>query len=95
MQGSTGLTAWGWAAKENRLDICSYLSSVHEIKETSINTPNESGVTPLFLACLYGHEAVARFLIDHGADVTSKTAGGTGVYAVAYASCSFSARPHL
>jgi hypothetical protein len=89
-QGRAGLTAWGWAAKEDRIDMCKYLHGVSEIEEASIDTPNESGCTPLMIACLYGNEAVGMYLIEHGADVRAKTTDGSTVFMVAYGSCSFS-----
>ena len=36
----------------------------------------KGGWTPLMIACYRGHEAVARLLLERGADVTVRTSGG-------------------
>ena len=35
-----------------------------------VNAPDQSGVTPLFLATYTGHEDVVQMLVDRGADPT-------------------------
>ena len=34
-----------------------------------VNKANDDGVTPLYMAAYYGHEAVMRALIEAGADI--------------------------
>jgi outer membrane protein assembly factor BamB len=40
--------------------------------KVDVNSQTEYGVTPLSLACDHGHEAVVRYLLDHGADPNIK-----------------------
>ena len=38
-----------------------------------MNTVNESGLSPLMLACVRGDEAMVRLLLDSGSDVDAET----------------------
>lgn len=59
--------------------------SVAEVKElmkkdpNSINETNESGFSPLILACYRGNTEVAKFLIDHVKDLNYKSQEGTAL----------------
>lgn len=44
-----------------------------------INTTNESGFSPLILACYRGNTEVAKFLIDHVKDINYKSQEGTAL----------------
>ena len=48
----------------------------------SINTFSEDGFTPLGLACYFGHEDLARFLVLKGADVNLASKNGFNVFPV-------------
>jgi ankyrin repeat protein len=59
--------------------------TVSEVKELMkqnpdiINQTNESGFSPLILACYKGNAEVAEFLIDHVKDVNYKSQEGTAL----------------
>ncbi|SHK58552.1 ankyrin repeat domain-containing protein [Chryseobacterium polytrichastri] len=59
--------------------------SVAEVKElmkkdpNSINETNESGFSPLILACYRGNTEVAKFLMDHVKDLNYKSQEGTAL----------------
>lgn len=59
--------------------------TVTEVKELMkqnpevINETNESGFSPLILACYRGNVEVAKFLIDHVKDVNFKSKEGTAL----------------
>lgn len=38
-------------------------------RKSAVNDEDESGCTPLHLACMHGHEDVAQLLITSGANV--------------------------
>lgn len=48
----------------------------------SINTYSEDGFTPLGLACYFGHEELARFLVMKGADVNIASKNGFNVFPI-------------
>ncbi|MFW0718788.1 ankyrin repeat domain-containing protein [Pedobacter sp. N23S346] len=48
----------------------------------SINTFSEDGFTPLGLACYFGHEDLARFLVLKGADVNLASKNGFNVFPI-------------
>ncbi|NTE05694.1 hypothetical protein G6M26_20875 [Agrobacterium tumefaciens] len=48
----------------------------------SINTCSEDGFTPLGLACYFGHEELARFLVMKGADVNIASKNGFHVFPI-------------
>ena len=49
-------------------------------KPDSINQFSEDGFTPLGLACYFGHEELARFLVLKGADVNLASKNGFNVF---------------
>jgi len=51
-------------------------------KPSSINEFSEDGFTPLGLACYFGHEELARFLILKGADVNLASKNGFNVFPI-------------
>lgn len=59
--------------------------TVAEVKElmkkdpNSINETNESGFSPLILACYRGNTEVAKFLMDHVKDLNYKSQEGTAL----------------
>lgn len=59
--------------------------TVAEVKElmnkhpNSINETNESGFSPLILACYRGNTEVAKFLMDHVRDLNYKSQEGTAL----------------
>ena len=57
------------------------LDGKYEGKGAAINLRTSYGYTALILACMFGHEAVVRLLLERGADVTLRTDGGrTALY---------------
>ncbi len=48
----------------------------------SINTFSEDGFSPLGLACYFGHEDLARFLVLKGADVNLASKNGFNVFPI-------------
>jgi ankyrin repeat protein len=65
------------AAALGKLD--SLTNSIYHQPEL-INTFSDDGFTPLGLACYFGHEETARFLLLKGADVNLPTQNGYNVY---------------
>ena len=63
------------------------LFNLHQKSETqltlAVNAKNKEGKTPLMIACQNGHELVAEYLVDQGADVNTK--GPQGKPALYYA----------
>ncbi|MGA9648046.1 ankyrin repeat domain-containing protein [Pedobacter sp.] len=51
-------------------------------KPDSINQFSEDGFTPLGLACYFGHEELARFLVLKGADVNLASKNGFNVFPI-------------
>ncbi|TCD12022.1 ankyrin repeat domain-containing protein [Pedobacter frigidisoli] len=51
-------------------------------KPDSINDFSEDGFTPLGLACYFGHEDLARFLVLKGADVNLASKNGFNVFPI-------------
>jgi ankyrin repeat protein len=49
------------------------------MKQNDINQTNESGFSPLILACYRGNVEVAKFLIDNVKDVNYKSQEGTAL----------------
>ncbi|SFH46573.1 ankyrin repeat domain-containing protein [Pedobacter insulae] len=49
---------------------------------TSINSYSEDGFTPLGLACYFGHEEIARFLVLKGAEVNVPSKNGFNVFPI-------------
>jgi ankyrin repeat protein len=47
-----------------------------------INTFSEDGFTPLGLACFFGHEEIARYLLLKGAEVNAPSQNGFNVYPI-------------
>ncbi|SDP59425.1 Ankyrin repeat-containing protein [Mucilaginibacter sp. OK268] len=61
------------------------LEVVSHFVETAPNTVDDhasDGFTPLGLACYFGHEAVARYLVTNGADVNRASNNGFQVYPI-------------
>lgn len=61
------------------------LEVVSHFVETAPNTVDDhasDGFTPLGLACYFGHEAVARYLVSNGADVNRPSNNGFQVYPI-------------
>lgn len=64
--------------------------TVAEVKELMkqkpdiINGSNESGFSPLILACYRGNTEVAKFLIDHVEDINYKSPEGTALAALSF-----------
>jgi ankyrin repeat protein len=54
-------------------------------EDAGLNNPGDNGETPLILAILEGHAAVAEVLIEQGADIHARNEGGfTPLHAAAY-----------
>jgi len=72
---------WTAAAKGNTEAIKRHLSAAANVK-----TEGESGVTPLFLAALFGRTEAAELLIERGADVKIANGedGATALHAAAF-----------
>ncbi|KAH6771571.1 ankyrin repeat family protein, partial [Perilla frutescens var. frutescens] len=68
-----------FAAREGQSEVCKYL--LEELK-MDVNTPDEDGETPLAHAARQGHTALAKYLVDHGADPSIPS--GVGATALHY-----------
>lgn len=71
----TAVNEYGWtplhyAAGSGYIHLCETFVDHYHV---DVNITCNSGVTPLISACQWGHEDVARFLIDHGANVNHET----------------------
>ncbi|KAL9633768.1 MAG: hypothetical protein Q9204_003260 [Flavoplaca sp. TL-2023a] len=49
--------------------LADFLNYIIKSSATDWDQKNDSGTTALYLACLLGHLTIARFLLDHGANV--------------------------
>ena len=72
---------WTAAAKGNIEAIKRHLSAA-----ANVRTEGESGVTPLFVAALFGRAEAAKLLIERGADVRLANGedGATALHAAAF-----------
>ena len=66
------------ACRQGNLDI---VVKLYAIDENSINVEEESGYTPLVLACYYGHEDIVEFLLDKVNTLNDKTSYGSPLMA--------------
>ncbi|ORX82475.1 ankyrin, partial [Anaeromyces robustus] len=41
-----------------------------------VNKQSNDSTTPLFYACINGHENIVKYLVEHGADVNKKNNDG-------------------
>ena len=72
-----------WAVRENVLIA---VQAIFEATHIDINSQSYNGLTLLHLACMYGHERIARYLIGKGARVdTCDTSGMTSLHLVSLA----------
>ena len=72
-----------WAVRENVLIA---VQAIVEATHIDINSQSYNGLTLLHLACMYGHERIARYLIGRGARVnTCDTSGMTSLHLVSLA----------
>jgi ankyrin repeat protein len=54
-------------------------------EDAGLDSPGDNGETPLILAILEGHAAVAEVLVEQGADIHARNEGGfTPLHAAAY-----------
>lgn len=61
-----GMTPLMWAAFYNQTEVAKYLLGRKALTEFKSNA---SGATALILASSRGHSAIAKMLLEHGADV--------------------------
>lgn len=67
VRDAKGLNLLDLACKNGRSDVVAYLLSLPGMREAAVlNQPNGSGHTPLAEACLNGHLAVVKLLIENG-----------------------------
>jgi len=52
----------------------------------NVNKENKKGATPIFNACLGGHEAVVQYLVEHGADLNKQSQDGSTPFVCALSS---------
>ena len=72
-----------WAVRENLLIA---VQAIVEGRHVDINGQSYYGLTPLHLACMYGQEEIARYLLENGAHVNAcDTSGMTPVHLVSLA----------
>lgn len=67
------------AAAAGKLEVVTHLI---EVSPNSIDDYANDGFTPLGLACYFGHEAVAKYLVAQGADVNRPSNNGFHVYPI-------------
>lgn len=73
------------AAEKGDLEMVRYFVdeyTKHDQLQAMINTPKQTGATPLHVAVFLGHREIVSYLIDQGADVNTqlKTNGNTPLY---------------
>ncbi|SHH43395.1 ankyrin repeat domain-containing protein [Winogradskyella jejuensis] len=73
-------------AQQNIFDACRQgdldtVIKIYTIDENSINIQEETGYTPLVLACYYGHENIVEFLVDKVKSLNDKTSYGSPLMA--------------
>ena len=72
-----------WAVRENVLIA---VQIIVEVTHIDINTQSYNGLTLLHLACMHGHETIARYLLSKGARVNiDDTSGITSFYLALFA----------
>ncbi len=62
-----------WAMRENLLIA---VQAIVEVMHIDINTQIYNGLTLLHLACMHGHERIARYLVEMGAHVNTRDSSG-------------------
>jgi uncharacterized protein len=60
------------------------LEELFEIKADTINTKNESGFTPLIIACYRNQVEAAKFLLSRGAEVNAPSPEGPVILGACY-----------
>mmetsp|Transcript_22629 Transcript_22629/g.46994 ORF Transcript_22629/g.46994 Transcript_22629/m.46994 type:complete len:160 (-) Transcript_22629:151-630(-) len=81
-----GWTAWHHACKSGMLGMLRWL----DFKLGGLTSPDESdryGVTPLMLACYYGNDKCAYFVMSKGASITARSIQGMSVLEAACHGC--------
>ena len=74
-----------WAVRENVLIA---VQAIVEATQIDINRQTHNGLTPLHLACMHGHEEIARYLLESGAHVNAcDTSGMTPLHLASLANC--------
>ncbi len=74
-----------WAMRENVLIA---VQAIVEATHIDINRRSYTGLTPLHVACMHGHEEIVRYLIKNGAHVNAlDTSGMTPLHLVSLANC--------
>ena len=80
----SGWSALHYASARGHVHIAKLLlDGKYEGKGADINLQTSDGDTSLILACLHGHEAVVRLLLERGADVMLRFYGGRTVLSYA------------
>lgn len=72
----------------SRVDLCEVaalgeIETIHglqEVNQLNMHADSANGLSPLALACYFGHAQVALMLIDAGADVNEPASGATITY---------------
>ena len=88
--GSMGLNLFHLLVWHNFRDIVEEMLRDGRAGREEINKPDEKGhgLTPFLLACAYGNEAMAKLLLEHGADCSVSDERGMNAY-------HFLARPRI
>ncbi len=60
------------------------MEALFKIKADTINTKNESGFTPLIIACYRNQVGAAKFLLNHKADVNATSPEGPVILGACY-----------
>ncbi|GGI57920.1 ankyrin repeat domain-containing protein [Winogradskyella haliclonae] len=73
-------------AQENIFDACRQgnidtVIKLYNIDDNVVNIQEETGYTPLVLACYYGHEDIVSFLVDKVKNLNDKTSYGSPLMA--------------
>ena len=71
VRGEQGRTALHWVSADGALDIVRLL-----LGHATVDVRDESGDTPLILACRHGHASSARQLVVGGSDANARGRGG-------------------
>ncbi len=79
LKDNSGLTPLHYAATSS-LELVEYLI----LKGATVNEKSKKGVTPLYTAARFGKIEIAKYLLEHNADINIFGEGGTALHQAVY-----------